>query len=357
MKKVLLLSPYPPPAGGIASWTKRLLEKGLPGGWDVKHIDTNMIGGRDPFENTKISLKDEWKRSSGIWKKEKEALKDKDISVVHTCIPCTAFGMLRELVSGFIAKRSGRKYILHCRSTLPNTVNKGWKRAIFRRLSALCDGIMVLNTKAYDFAKANSKRAYIEIIPNFVSLSEVAAPDNKVWSDKIKNVIYVGGVTPEKGCDNIIEAAKELSDIRFHLVGSVSDEIRAMEIPSNVELYGNRSKVFISEMFGKCDAFLFLSRYWGEGFSNALVEAMSAGLPCIVSDWAANADMIGEDGGIVLKENNVTELVGAIRQLYEDKDIRKAMGERNIKAAVDMYSENVVLKKYVEFYERLLKNA
>ena len=64
--KVLLISHYPPPAGGIASWTKRVLEIGLPNGWDVVHINSNMIGGRDPFKNTKISIKSEIIRSFKI---------------------------------------------------------------------------------------------------------------------------------------------------------------------------------------------------------------------------------------------------------------------------------------------------
>ena len=79
MKKVLLISHYPPPAGGIASWTKRLLAIGLPNGWKIDHINSNTINGRDPFQNVKRSFKDEYVRSMSIWKQEKEFLDRKSV--------------------------------------------------------------------------------------------------------------------------------------------------------------------------------------------------------------------------------------------------------------------------------------
>ena len=120
MKKVLLISHFPPPAGGIATWTKRVLSIGLPNDWDIVHINSNTINGRDPFENTKRHFKDEYVRSMAIWKQEKQALvSDADISVVHTNIPCTVFGMLREYVTGKIAKKYKKQFILHCHCTVP----------------------------------------------------------------------------------------------------------------------------------------------------------------------------------------------------------------------------------------------
>lgn len=200
--KVLLISPTPPPAGGIASWTARVLQIGLPRNWEIVHINSNMIGGRDPFKNIKISFKDEAIRSINIWKKELEALKDKDIKVVHTCIPCTLFGMLRETVTGIIAKMNGKKFILHCRCTVPNVVNTSVKKMVFRMLGKFCDSIIVLNQKSKVFAERNTK-SYVILIPNFVADSEFIDLSERDYN-KFIDIAYVGGVTAEKGCDIII---------------------------------------------------------------------------------------------------------------------------------------------------------
>lgn len=351
--KVLLISHYPPPAGGIASWTKRLLALGLPDGWEIDHVNSNTINGRDPFQNVKRSMKDEWFRSRNIWRQEKQFLReDKDIKVVHTCIPCTVFGMIRETVTGMIAKKYGKKFILHCRCTVPNVVNKGFKRFFFKILAHYCDGIIVLNKKSEDFAKKYSK-AEVVLIPNFVTESELVDGSNTEIRPQVKDVLYVGGVTPDKGCDTIIEAAKRLPQMKFHLIGIVSAEIEAMNAPENVIFHGNHDNQYVKEHLPTGDVFLFLSRYWGEGFSNALVEAMAAGLPCIVTDWSANADMIEQSGGKIVPRQDVDALVESLTSYESDAEARAAASKWNIQKVKDTYIADVVLKQYTDFYTKL----
>ena len=73
-KKVVLISHLPPPATGIGSWTKRVIEIGLPDNWEILHVNSNTINGRDPFRSTKRSFKDEFVRTRNIYRKEKEYL-------------------------------------------------------------------------------------------------------------------------------------------------------------------------------------------------------------------------------------------------------------------------------------------
>ncbi len=352
--KVLLISHYPPPAGGIASWTKRLLTLGLPDGWEIDHVNSNTINGRDPFQNVKRSMKDEWHRSKSIWNQEKKFLKeDSEIEVVHTCIPCTVFGMIRETVTGMIAKKHKKKFILHCRCTVSNVVNKGYKRFFFKILAHYCDGIIVLNKKSEDFAKKYSKSKVV-LIPNFVTEDELIDGSKTEIRDCVRDVIYVGGVTPDKGCDTIINAAKKLPQMNFHLIGIVSAEIEAMDIPENVILHGNHDNAYVKEHLPTGDVFLFLSRYWGEGFSNALVEAMAAGLPCVVTDWSANADMIENKGGKIVPPLDADALAKALTDYEFDADARKSASQFNIQKVKDTYLADVVLKQYTDFYTELI---
>ncbi len=354
MKKVLLISHFPPPAGGIATWTKRVLSIGLGDDWDIVHINSNTINGRDPFENTKRHIKDEYVRSMSIWKQEKQDLKkDPEILVVHTNIPCTVFGMIRETITGLIAKKYKKKFVLHCHCTVPNVVNKGYKRFVFKLFSKLCDGIIVLNKKSFDFVKTLNKKAEVQIIPNFVMESELNFEKKKIINDQIKKVVFVGGVTPEKGCDTIIQAASEMPNIEFNLVGAISDEIKNMTISQNVKLHGVQNADYVKEQLDSNDVFIFLSRYFGEGFSCALTEAMAAGLPCIVTDWAANADMIDYgEGGKVISQQSPKELESAIDEL-NDKDLRQKMSDFNVERVKKFYLDKVVLKQYVGIYDKV----
>lgn len=126
------------------------------------------------------------------------------------------------------------------------------------------------------------------------------------------------------------------------------------EFPDNVILLGEKSKEFVQHELDTTDAFLFLSRYTGEGFSNALAEAMSHSLPCVVSDWAANADMIENKGGIVLKNYDVKDVVEAIKKI-ESSETRRKMGNWNYNKIKTAYSDSVVTNMYVDAYEKLVK--
>ena len=47
--KVILLAPTPPPAGGIAGWTARMLKAELKNGWTIRVVDEKVIGKRGVF--------------------------------------------------------------------------------------------------------------------------------------------------------------------------------------------------------------------------------------------------------------------------------------------------------------------
>lgn len=350
-KNVLLISHLPPPATGIGSWTKRVLDIGLPDNWNVFIVNSNTINGRDPFRSTKRSIKYEYIRTKNIYNQEKKILKENKIDVVHTCIPCTPLGMIREIGCARIAKKYKVPFILHCRCTVSNVINKWWKKIILKRLLKRCQGVMVLNTKSYKFIKSLKYKGHLEIIPNFVDSKELMEPKIK---NEVKDIYYVGGVTEEKGARIIIETAKVFPHINFHLIGNIEPKIEQIEKPDNVKLYGMQNRDFVNEELKKADVFLFLSKYWGEGFSNALVEAMAKGIPCIVTDWAANKDMIANKGGIVLKERNSKELEKSIQILIDNKDLLNEYSIWNIEKVKSSYIDKIVLKRYTIFYDELL---
>lgn len=347
--KVLLVSHRPDYIGGIASWTKRMLKLQC-NEIEFCLVDSSPIN-RDAFKNTKISFKDETYRSLTIWKNEIKALsKDKMIQIVHTNIPCTLFGQIRETITCLISKAYGKKFVLHCHCTVPNVVKSNISKSYFRVLLKLCDGIVVLNEQSKTFVELLGGKN-VRVIPNFVMEDELDFSEKKNVSSSINNALYVGGVTPEKGCDIIIEAAKACPDITFHLVGLVSSEIKCMKRPSNVKLYGNVDENKVKQFLKMADVFLFLSRFYGEGFSCALTEAMASGLPCIVSDWAANRDMLEGRGGIVLKNPTARDVSHAIIDLSTQVKSRKEMSEWNQKKVKGAYTDKIVLDMYKEFYE------
>lgn len=348
--KVVLLAPTPPPHGGIAGWTKRMMQTKLKNDWEVVVVDEKVTGNRDAYNGSKKNYIYEAKRCLRIWGDLKKALKDPEAVVVQACIPAGTTSMMREIVSAYITKKKKRKFIVHFRCTLPNMVKSAIALRIFKKLTDLCDCVFVLNTASVEFLKKVNPNKQYEQIPNFIETE--AIKERTVYNEELKNLTYVGGVIEEKGCDLIASVAKHFPDKSFRLVGNV--DMDTSVFPENVVLTGEKSKEFVQKELDTTDAFLFLTRYIGEGFSNALSEAMSHSLPCIVSDWAANADMIENKGGVVLKKYEVKNVVEAIREI-ENPEIRRKMGKWNCNKIKRAYCDSVVTGMYVDAYEKLIK--
>ena len=131
--KVILLAPTPPPAGGIAGWTERMLHAELKDGWEVLVVDEKVSGGRQVFgKEGRKNLWDEAKRCFRIWHDLRMKLRDPDVKVVHSCIPSMTPSMLRELVCASITHARGRKFIIHFRCTVPNTTKGRLGRLVLK---------------------------------------------------------------------------------------------------------------------------------------------------------------------------------------------------------------------------------
>lgn len=351
MSRVVLLAPTPPPIGGIAAWTQRMRNAQLPHGWEVGVVDEKILGKREFFgDNVKYDVKLEIKRCIGIWKNLWRELRDKNTQVVHSCIPANTLPVVREIICALITKICRRKFVVHFRCTVPNMVHSRINKIVLKLICKLSDCIIVLNNPSRDFILSLTGKKSL-LIPNFVDASEIA--DEHTIREVVQEITYVGGVIEEKGCIEIIEVAKHFPEILFRLIGNAEQKCaKSAEKVSNVILEGAKSHEEIRLYMDKADIFIFLSFMNGEGFSNSLAEAMASGLPCIVSDWAANKDMIENKGGIVVPVHGVKEVIKAIDAM-KSPSLRKDESCFNINKCRTHYSDEVILKQYVECYEGL----
>jgi glycosyltransferase involved in cell wall biosynthesis len=153
-----------------------------------------------------------------------------------------------------------------------------------------------------------------------------------------------------------LNLAKKFPEIEFRFVGKASAEVENYAKEQgicNAVFTGPTDRDGVKRELAAADIFLFLTYFPGEGFSNALAEAMAAGLPCIVSDWAANRDMIGEDGGEVVPVHGVETAFEALKKMLP-AEVRKAQSLANLRKVREEYIESVVIDCYVDCYESLL---
>lgn len=68
-------------------------------------------------------------------------------------------------------------------------------------------------------------------------------------------------------------------------------------------------------------ALLFPTYYEGEGFAGTLIDAFSAGVPVIASDWKYNAELVNENVGYVYKTRDHIALAELLKAVATDPTI------------------------------------
>jgi glycosyltransferase involved in cell wall biosynthesis len=126
--------------------------------------------------------------------------------------------------------------------------------------------------------------------------------------------------------------------------------VAALSIERTVEFLGQSDDV--NAVLRLADVFALTSK--AEGMSNAVLEAMAAGLPCVLTDVGANATCVGEAGSdFVVSPGDVDETVRALTSLLEDANLRASVGSAMLERVRSYYSIESVCDRYEELYARL----
>jgi len=174
-------------------------------------------------------------------------------------------------------------------------------------------------------------------------------------SDAIRRSLGVAGETTviscvarlheQKGIDILLSALHQLRESNFNARvwvvgdGHLSDTLRRqaadLGLTEVVQFLGFRDDV--PEILKSSDIFVLPSRF--EAMSIGIMEAMAAGLPCVVTDVGENARMV-EHGvnGFVIPPEDPHSLVEALGYLLTDSALLKRMGQAS-RQKVEEYSD------------------
>ncbi|XIK41069.1 glycosyltransferase [Enterococcus faecium] len=102
-------------------------------------------------------------------------------------------------------------------------------------------------------------------------------------------------------------------------------------------------RIDIKELAKVSDIFLFTTLQ--EGMPRSMMEAMASGLPCIASKIRGNVDLLVEGKGGYLVPAKDAELVAeCLRELINNKSLRKYMGNENL-SRIKEFEVSIVKKK------------
>jgi len=210
-------------------------------------------------------------------------------------------------------------------------------------------GVIAQTSLAKDILWAQTKNNNIAVIPNPVR-NVRRIPE--VYRDNI--IINVGRLVPEKGQKYLIEAFSKLQNPDWKLVilgdgplrSQLEEQVRELQLQGQVIMPGSVKDVDLWLARSSIFAFSSIS----EGFPNALLEAMAAGLPCVSFDCDAGPRDIIENGvnGYLVAVRDVDQMASRINDLICDESLRHSIANRAI-VVREKYNIDKCARQYFDF--------
>lgn len=265
--------------------------------------------------------------------------------------------------------KSGIPYILIPRSQLTRQAQNKKK---FKKIlgNFLIYGRIIRNAHSIQYLTSLEKTDSSQwktkgiILPNGIDAN--AKTKRQFRGDSI-HAIFIGRIEPyQKGLDLLIDAVipikEELIKVKFSLkiIGSVKDTAPVSELCNKINKYGLSDiiQVVSNPLFGDekiielldSDVFVMTSRF--EGLSMGLLEALSLGLPCLVTQGTNMKKEIEENDAGWTAENTVESIRNAILRMINE---RENLLEKGINA-LDLsrqYNWNVIAERAHIYYKSI----
>jgi GalNAc-alpha-(1->4)-GalNAc-alpha-(1->3)-diNAcBac-PP-undecaprenol alpha-1,4-N-acetyl-D-galactosaminyltransferase len=219
------------------------------------------------------------------------------------------------------------------------------RKTFIRILYPFANAFIVQTSFSKNYFQNFLKTKKILVIPN--TINENLLCKREEYSQRENIILTVGRLDANKNQKLLLEAFANLNikNWKLILVGDgilkveyqmlakdlgISDKVDFIGTVTNIETYYNRAQIFI---------FTSLS----EGFPNALLEALSFGIPCIASDCNSGpSEMIQhKENGFLFEMNNQKQLEKYMSELMENEVLRQKFSSNAIQSTTKYHSDEI----------------
>ena len=255
------------------------------------------------------------------------------------------------------------------------------KWSLAARLSLrLAENVLVRNADKIAVVSENLRRyfnerydARVDFIPNGIAHKLRVAPGPMMAQFGLvpgRYVFFASRLTPEKGCHDLIQAFNHLdTDVKLVIAGErrkvnnsrdtalrgkgsieYINSLGAQANPERVVFVGHRTGDELAELFS--NAYLFALPSYLEGMSMALLEAMSYGVPALVSDIPENSAVVGGHG-FYFEKKDVAGLQRELARLIANPQLVAGMAKKLETFVLPDWDD--VARSYNALYHRIVE--
>ncbi len=297
-------------------------------------------------------------------------IRSEDVRIVHT------FFETSDLWAGTIVRLASRAFLVSSRRDM-GILRSAKHRVAYRLLGPLAHKVLTVSNQVRQYVISTDRMSRDKVATIYNGIETAPRPNDAAIAALRERlaipvpggrlITAVGNVRKVKGFDVLIRAASRICaqnpQVTFIVVGDVSEPehyqellrmVRDSGLSEKFRFIGPESDVF--PFLFASDIFVLPSR--SEGFSNALLEAMAAGLPCIATRVGGNPEAV-HDGktGILVVPEDADMLADGICRLLQNPQQAEQMGCAGRELLNRQFSLERMMRSLIAVYENLLDQA
>jgi glycosyltransferase involved in cell wall biosynthesis len=230
-------------------------------------------------------------------------------------------------------------------------LKRNWERGTFTNL--VDRYIALTNFAAGKFVHGGLPSDRIVVKPNFV------VTDRQPGLGGGRYVVYAGRLAVEKGVMTMLEAWRQLPDVRLVVVGEgpLRGEMERVvaEHGLPVEFLGLQPRERVIDLLANADLEVVTSE-WFEGFPLVIVEAYAVGTPVVCSRIGSLVEIVADgETGFMYEPGDAAGLARTVRSALGDPVRLEAMRERARRRYVTHFTPERNLTMLTDIYESVLE--
>jgi len=239
---------------------------------------------------------------------------------------------------------------------LYTSLNALWEKRAFRHAKLVIAVSERVKQELIDLGVSEEKLQVVlngvdveEFTPGSASRTERGLPEN------VPLAVFAGDIRlNRKNLDTVLHALVEVPNLHLAVVGTLEGSpypklATQLNLNARVHFLGYRRDM--AKIMQAADLFVFPSRY--EPFGMVVLEAMASGIPVVTASTTGAAEVVTTECGIVVSDpNDVKALAGALRQLVDDPEKCRAMGQAARRVA-EQYRWQQQARIYVDLFEQI----
>ena len=179
------------------------------------------------------------------------------------------------------------------------------------------------------------------------------------YNNREKTIVAIGPDKRwhQKGFDTLISAWSIVSQQKNDWTLEIYGKISGVPLPASINKRKERISWMgwqenITEVLKAKSIFILSSRF--EGCPNSLIEAMSQGCACIVTNCPGGAKEIIDDGidGLIAKNGDVNDIAEKLQMLIDDEKLRRKLSAGAIEK-VKQFDKNAFFAKWDKLIEEV----